>query len=254
MISSTTNPAVKRARRLQKRGWRERTGRYLVEGHRALAPAVAAGTVEELFHATRASSLRAGLLEMARRNGIVLREVSDGVMASLTSVATAPDVLGVVPMAPTALRSLPGGASGLVLSSQHDPAGVGSLMCTAAAIGLDAVIAAEATVDLFEPKVARAAAGAHSLLRVIPEATTPEAVEALRAGGARVVALTEKGSPPWEHDLSGPIALIVDGADGPEGIGGVDARVGVPGGAVGAPIVVRAAVVLYEWVRQRGVA
>lgn len=249
MISSVANPAIKRVRRLQKRRWRERSGRFLVEGHRAVASGIGAGSVDELFHTPSAERLRAGLLDAARAAGISTREVTPEVMASLTSVATAPDVLGIARLRGATLGALPRPFSGAILLDVPDPATAGSILATVAATGGVAAIFAGSSVDPFEPKVVRAAAGAHFRIAIVGGTTADDAAGAARGAGARVVRLVEKGQPVWTADLGGPLVLIVE-PDGAEA--GGEESVAVPGDAPGANLAVRAGVVLYEWVRQGG--
>jgi TrmH family RNA methyltransferase len=49
----------------------------------------------------------------------------------------------------------------LVLDALQDPGNVGTVLRTAAALGVDATVALPGTVDLWNPKVVRAAMGAH---------------------------------------------------------------------------------------------
>ena len=49
----------------------------------------------------------------------------------------------------------------LVLDALQDPGNVGTVVRTAAALGVDATVALPGTVDLWNPKVVRAAMGAH---------------------------------------------------------------------------------------------
>lgn len=250
MISSVANPTIRRVRRLRKRPWRERTGRFLVEGHRAVAVALTSGArLEAIFHTPRAARLRGSLLGDARDAGVALHEVSEGVMAHLTSVATAPDTLGVAAMREGSLATVPSGASGVLLAGVRDPATAGGIMATAAAAGCAVAIAARGTADIYRQSTVRAAAGAHFRLAVVRAADPDRAAKEMRARGARVVSLAADGPAPWDVDLSGPLLLVVPGEDGGD-VDAPDARVALP--AVDAPpgLGARAAAVLYEWVRQ----
>lgn len=250
MISSVSNGAVKRIQRLRKREWRERTGRFLVEGHRSVRPALGSGRIEEVLHTPAARRLRPDVLERAEADGARLREVSPEVMAHLTSLATAPDVLGIARIHEPPLATLPAPLRGTMLEGVRDPATAGSIMAATVATGGVVALFAPSTVDAFSPKVVRAAAGAHFALAVVRGIEPDAAAAAARASGARVVALRTTGPAPWEADLAGPLLLVVGSDEEPAA--GADAKVAVPS-AGGAPTLAqRAAVVLYEWVRQRG--
>jgi TrmH family RNA methyltransferase len=247
VITSVGNPVIRRVRRLRKRMWRERTSRVLVEGHRAVRSALSGGSVETVLYTPVAARLRADVIALAEGHGARAHEISPAVMSYLTSATTAPDVLAVAAM-PLA-RAMRG--PGLILSEVRDPATVGSVMASAAAVGFSSIVVAPGCADVFSGKCLRAAQGAHFRTAVVKVASLFDAVEMARAGGMQVVGLAEKGASPWETALAGPMMLVVTGATEVDP-SLCDEVVAVPAGEIAPSLSARAAVVLYEWVRQGG--
>jgi TrmH family RNA methyltransferase len=251
VISSVANPTVRRVRRLRKSLWRERQGRFIVEGHRAVDAAVAAGAqVEDLFVTPKGERARTAVIERAHAAGLKTVTVAPAVMQHWTAVATAPDVLAVVKFA--ARTSLPDRPlNAVVLCGVHDPATAGAILATAAACGFRTAVIGPNSVDPYEAKVVRAAAGAHFALAIVRGLPLAAALDALRAAGARVVVASEKGVAPWDADLAGPVALVVDGDGTAEADG---ERVALPTDGPVPSLATRAAVVLYEWMRHNEAA
>jgi RNA methyltransferase, TrmH family len=258
VISNLNNPTVRQVRRLRKRRERERRRTVLVEGNRALAVALSSSrTVRQVLHTKNASAARASLLREARAAGATVLEVTTAVMESLTSVATAPDILSIVDAAPTSLDEAAARFGlGTVLAGVHDPATAGSILACCAAAGGSVAVATRGTTDLFAPKSVRSAAGAHFRLAIAGGISAEECARALRTAGVRLVALRPGGDPPERADLTEPLAVLVgeDGAIPPELADAADATVSVGDGRSGiaAPVAAQAAVVLFEAARRRG--
>ena len=249
MISSVSNGVIRRVRRLRKRSWRERRGQILIEGHHAVRTALEAGApIPEAFCTPSALPRRDELLAALRSAGARVREVTPEVMAHLTSLTTAPDVLAVGPLVETRLETALG-SSAVVLDAVHDPATAGAVTAIAASVGIEAVVFGEESVDAFAPKTVRSARGAHYVVKVIREVPAVSAAERLADAGARLVALAEDGPTVWSVELEGPIVLVVG-----EGRVASDKAlpVAVPALRVGPSLTARTAVVLYEWLRRGG--
>lgn len=152
MITSVGNPVVRRVRRLRKRMWRERTGRILVEGHRAVRSALFGGRVEVLLYTGTGERLRAEVVEEARAAGARTHEVAPSVMSYLTSATTAPDVLAVALMPSRSLASTGSAPRGIMLTKVHDPATLGSMMATAVAVDAPTIVIGPECADVFGPK------------------------------------------------------------------------------------------------------
>ena len=100
------------------------------------------------------------------------------------------------PQSPVAVMVIPAGCAAsaghlLVAWGVGDPGNVGTLIRCAAAFGLG-FAAGPGTADPWAPKVLRAAAGGHFRAGV----ARVEALEALRAGGRRLVATVARGGLP----------------------------------------------------------
>ncbi len=246
MISSVSNPRIQRVGRLRKRERRERARRLLVEGHHGVTAALAAGALEQVLYVGAAERRHGAVLAEVRSTGAEATEVTPEVMAHLTSSSTAPSMLGVARIPGSAIGSA---STGVLLADVRDPATVGSLLALCAAVGGQAAVVLPGCADAFAPKVVRAAAGAHFATRVVRVTDRGEALGALRANGAAVVALAEDAPPPWDVELAERMVLLI--AD--DGVAGdADVLVGVPADRVRPSLALRAAVVLYEWVRQGG--
>lgn len=251
MISSVANPTVRRVRRLRKSSWRERTGRFLVEGHRAVEGALDAGAaLDEIFLTPRGETARAAILERARAAGIKTTIVAPAIMEHWTGLPGAPDALAVAPLREA--RDLRGVTPpAIVLSAVHDPATAGGIMATAVGVGMRTIFAAPRTADVFEQKAVRAGQGAHFFASVFRGVRLEESVASLRAAGGHVVVAAEKGAPPWELELPPALVLVVDGD---ETCGLSAERVALPSERLVPSLSTRVGVVLYEWVRQSGAA
>jgi TrmH family RNA methyltransferase len=215
VISNPNNPTIRQIRKLRKRRERDRRRQVIVEGHRALTVAVRAkAAVLQVLHTTAAASKRSDLLRDARARGATVLEVSPAVMASLTSVDSAPDVLGVASMPGCTLEeAVQRFGLGAVLGGVRDPATAGSILSSCAAAGGRVAIATAGTTDLFAPKPVRSASGAHFLLAIAPDVDPEACAGALAAAGVRTVAVDGDGRDPAETDWSGKVAVLV-GEDG----------------------------------------
>lgn len=251
MISSLSNPAVRRVRRLRKSLWRERERRFVVEGHRDVRAALdAGGTLYEVFCTSAGMDRRPALLEQARTVGAPVVHVAPAVMRSLSVQATAPDVLAVAAM--TDLGTVPRPALPMVvLRGVYDPADAGSVLAAAAATGIRSVVAAEATADVFSPSAVRTARGAHFSLAITRGRSTAECREVARGEGGSIMILSPAGPPVWTVPLAKAVCLVVGREDAdPILQAETDVVVSIPSRAGSTSLGAQAAIVLYEWVRQ----
>jgi RNA methyltransferase, TrmH family len=254
VITSLKNPKVAATVRLKKRALRESDRRFLVEGVQGLREAIASGAiVDALFHRGSADEV----VEAARRAGVETIEVSEDVMAKLTSTVTPQGVVAVVRFVDVRLEEIAvEPACVAVLHSVRDPGNAGTVMRSADAAGADAVVFSASSVDVYNPKAVRASAGSLFHLPVVRAADTTVALEELRSRGCRVYAMDAGGEADlYELDLTRPTAFVFGNeAWGlpPEVASLADDTVRVPirGRAESLNLAAAATVCLFEWARQ----
>jgi TrmH family RNA methyltransferase len=96
----------------------------------------------------------------------------------------------------------------LIPDQIRDPGNLGTLLRSAAATGVQAVLLPPETTDAFAPKVLRAGMGAH--FRVpIREMSWEEIREVGKLSGLQVYLAEMNGKSCWETDLQQPLALII---------------------------------------------
>lgn len=252
-IASTANERVRYARSLLRERVRDGERCFLVEGVRLVEEALRAGArpvlafyTEGLAEQERGQALVAAL----RQTGAAALPVTERVMASLSETVTPQGVLAVVPVVE---RPWPEAGLVLVLDGLRDPGNAGTILRTAWAAGVAAVAATQGTVDLYAPKVVRAAMGAHWHLP-LRWGLTGETLRSLLVGRETLLA-EQRGIPYWQVEWRGPQALIVGGeARGPElAVDQASRGVAVPmeEGVESLNVAVAAAVILFEARRQR---
>jgi TrmH family RNA methyltransferase len=211
LITSTANDSVKYVRSLQRRRFRYEEKSFLAEGLRTVEEAIQAGLRPAfLLHTPALAELPRAhlLLSQAEIEGIPVRAVSEPVMAAMSDTVTPAGILAVLPMSESALPQPLTWA--LVLDRVRDPGNLGTILRSALAAGVELVIASRGTVDVYSPKVVRAAMGAHFRLSFRldqPWTAIQDLLKGLRVFGARPRA----ASPYWQMDWRQPTALWIGG-------------------------------------------
>lgn len=163
MITSTSNPRIREARKLQRARQRRQQGRLLIEGMRLVDDAWRAGTrPESVFFtpATLAANPRAhALLAKMDGRGVDCIPCTDKVLTALTETVTPQGIAAVVPLPTLPMPVNP--PLVMVLDQVREPGNAGTLLRTAEAAGVDLAIFAPNTVDPFNNKAVRAGMGAH---------------------------------------------------------------------------------------------
>ena len=146
----------------------------------------------------------------------------------------------------------------LILDSIQDPQNFGTLLRSAEAVGVTAVVMLDRRQVEVTPAVVNASAGAVEHLYVCRANNLPRAVTELKGAGLWVYALqAEPGATPHtEADLRGPLGLVV-GSEG-QGVGRLvrercDGAIALPmrGKVESLNAAVAGSVALYEALRQR---
>jgi TrmH family RNA methyltransferase len=253
MITSLSNPTLKLVRALQsERKAREQERSFVIEGVRLVEEAVRAKALVRLaLHTDDLDARGRAALHRLARLGAQVEAVSPRVMAAASDTQTPQGLLAVVPFPNFAISHL---TFVIVLDRLSDPGNLGTILRTADAVGVDAAFLAPGTVDAHNPKVVRAAMGAHFRLPIV-EASWNELKN--RLAGVNVwLAEAREGEPYDRVDWRAPFALII----GSEGEGPSDAarrfapkrvHVPMPGHAESLNAAVAAGVLLFEAARQR---
>lgn len=263
ILTSAANPRIRAAMALRERRDRERTGLTLIDGAREVRRALEAGVaVREAFVC---ESLLAGadaraVLDRLQADRTTVQPVSETVFARLAFGDRAEGVVAVarIPSLDLADLALPREPLIVVIEGVEKPGNIGAVLRSADGAGADALIAADARTDLFNPNTIRASAGA--IFSVPVAAASSEAALAwLRGRALRVVtARVDADRLYTDADLTGPLAIVL-GAEA-DGLSAAWAgpefeavRLPMLGVADSLNISVTAAVLLYEARRQRGI-
>jgi TrmH family RNA methyltransferase len=262
-VLSKTSGRVKAARRLARRVSREELRLFLAEGAKALTEALEVpGCVVEVFATPAATTAYADLHRAVLDTGRPWQLVDDDALASLAGAVTPQGLVAVCRFLDVALTEAWHDETVAICADVRDPGNAGTIIRTADAAGVGAVVLAGHSVDPYNDKTVRATVG--SLFHVpLVRADDPAAVvQAARQAGYRVLAADGAG----EVDLfaagdllTGRVAwLFGNEAWGlPEELAALaDHRVAIPilGRAESLNLATAAAVCLYASARARTLA
>jgi len=258
-ITSPDNAHIKYARSLHKKRVRHREKRYLVEGLLLVAHALQRDRwpafifYSEAFAATERGKLLVESLSASEDSTTWC--VPPGVMRLLSDTVTPQGIVGVMPMQDLPLALAQSATLLLVLDNIRDPGNLGTILRTAQATCVEAVVLSKGCVDPYSPKVVRAAMGAHLDLALFHSVTWPD-IERLVEGKRRVLADAGGQFTPWEFDWAPPVALFVGNeahGAGPEArrMAQEGVRLPMAKGAESLNAAVATAVLLFEAQHQR---
>lgn len=260
-IHSLQNPRVKHVVKLRKRSVRDEHRELLIEGYRELRRATDAGHQIDTLYICEAfwlGSNEPALLDDLAARGTRIIPCSREVFAKMSYRDRPDGLLGLGVYLDTDLNRLTPNPRGLYLVAEaiEKPGNLGTLLRTADAAGVDAVIVCDACTDLHNPNVVRASVG--TLFTVpVAEASSEEAQAWLRSNEIAIASTTpDTEQMHFDADLSAGVALVV----GTEQYGLSDKwldradlklRIPMAGQADSLNVAAAATIVLFEAVRQR---
>jgi len=243
-----TPMGTKRVRSLHQRKYREREGRFLVQGPKLVLELLSSGWEAEAVYATAAAAERLGL-----RDAVVLPPHE---LDRLGTLESGNEVVAVVPVpAPVPLAPPAPGELVLALDGVADPGNLGTVLRVADWFGVRRVLCSPGTVEAWNPKCVQASMGA--IFRVgVHHAALPAALARLRAEGAALYLATLEGRSVFEAALARPAVLVLGSEShglSPEvrALGGEALAVPRLGGAESLNVAMAAAALCMEFTRQR---
>ncbi len=267
MITSLQNPRLQLVRKLQSQAKARRMANaFVIEGVRLCEEALqAAWPVSLVLHTADLNGRGLNVVQGLAGLGAEVEQVSPEVMKAASDTETPQGLLAVLRLPPP--TALPQALDFMLIpDGVRDPGNLGTILRTAAAAGVQAVLLPPGTTDPYTPKVLRSAMGAHFRLPLYNLSW-----EALRTylspshhqpAPAIYLADASGGQPYTQADLLRPLVLVIGGeaaGAGAEMAALAQARLHIPmpGGAeLERPVeslnaAVAAAILMFEVVRQR---
>jgi len=208
-ICSKDNPKFKAVRALlRSKKQREQSARFVMEGVRALS-ALADGTalphyrLRELWISDKADEAS---LPCLQEKEVSLFRISHAAMEQLSDCCTSQGLLGVVEHTPVPLQIDPEQGSYLLLDGLTDPGNMGTIIRSAAGLGVDGLLLYGDCVDIYNPKCLRSTAGLLPFVRITQIAETD--LDCIIAAGAQLL-VAEGGHGDSLHDWSPSADCII---------------------------------------------
>ena len=256
-ITSPSNPKLKYVVKLRTCSAREESGEMIVEGFRECRRALDNGyRPRAIFHCPDfylKNENEPALVEECRRKGAEVFTCSRPCFSKI-AYKERPD--GLLMVGPHLTVKLPENALVIVTEAIEKPGNLGTILRSADAAKVAAVIVCNRTTDIHNPNVVRASTGTMFSVPVA-EASSDEALEFLKERGFKILAATPHAEKlHFEVDLTGNVAIAL----GAEQYGltakwmdGAELRVRIPmlGLADSLNVSAAATILVYEAVRQR---
>ena len=264
-IESLQNPGIKDIVRLRRRTHRDEEGVLIVEGYREVLRALDNRVrLTKLYYCPELyvqGKHEPGLVERARAAGAQVFRCAPRVFEKIAYRDRPEGLLALAPQGSHRLEDLRLPENPLLLVAEHieKPGNLGTMLRSADAAGVDALVVCDRCTDIHNPNVVRASIG--TLFTVpLAEATTEETLKFLRAKGIRTLAATPHATQEYtDVDMTGGVAIVV----GAEQYGLSEAwmtradepvRIPMLGQADSLNVAAAATILLYEAVRQRRAA
>jgi TrmH family RNA methyltransferase len=253
------HPQVQRLRSLNRdRAARATEAAFVLEGPRLVAAALDRHTpLEGAYLGSGARPAFADLVARLEAAGVPVADLREGVLEKIGVTRAPQPVLAVAPTRDASPTTLERPGDVIVAADVADPGNLGTVLRSAEAAGVTTVLVAGDSVDVYNPKVVRASAGALLGLDLVACRDTLDALDAARRAGRRTVGTATRGGLPLDTlDPAAPIALVVGnearGVD-PALLERLDTVVTIPMHvpAESLNVAMAATVVLFERDRQR---
>ncbi|MEK3890447.1 TrmH family RNA methyltransferase [Bacillus sp. FSL K6-3431] len=154
-IQSTKNPRVKEWKKLLTKKGRDKSGLYIIEGFHLVEEALKNQAIVELMIVEKLKLPADQSLE-----NIQIITIAADISKSISETET-PQGIFAVCRKTQSKADISGHERLLLLDRVQDPGNIGTIIRTAEAAGIDAVIFGEGSGDLYNPKVIRSAQGSH---------------------------------------------------------------------------------------------
>ena len=210
MIESLNSPHVARVKALiGSRGVKERkaAGQFVAEGLQCAREALTSNSGPKIETLYVTNNGRSKIEELADLSSFNLVDVSDEVMKEMSETMTPQGILAVCSIPQVSLNSLQlnGSRRFIYLSEVQDPGNAGTILRSADAFAMDAVITSPGSVDMYSPKVVRSTAGSLWHIPVFQSLT----IEAVLASGINAFSLGAKGSKSLsQYQMSGDVLAV----------------------------------------------
>jgi len=210
LITSPQNAKIKHVRALLGRAKERREANaFVVEGVRLVEEAAKRDRRLEIALYDDSLNTRGhSLVERLRSRGVEVEQISQSLMKALSETETPQGILAVLEFADLPIPNSP---NFLLIPDQiRDPGNLGTLLRSAAATGVQAVLIPPETTDPFAPKVVRSGMGAH-FQTPIHSMTWDDIQRISKSANLKVYLADMEGQSCWETDLRQPLALIIGG-------------------------------------------
>ena len=255
MITSSQNPKLKLVRALQGRPKERReAGAFLIEGVRLVEEALSADwPIRFVLFSDGLSERGEKLIEKLKSANLDVDDVAGDLLQSVSETETSQGILAVLELTALPFPNFPNFI--LIPDQIRDPGNLGTLIRSAAAAGVQAILLPPETTDAFAPKVVRAGMGAHFRLP-IHSIEWDEIEQVCEQASLQVFLADMAGRSCWETDFREPLALIVggeaEGASEPaRKLANTSVSIPMPGKAESLNAGVAGSVLMFEIVRQR---
>ena len=260
MISSTRNPKIQTVRDLlaHAKARRERRA-FVIEGVRLAEEALHSGwEAQWVLHTEDLTQRGQQVVQGFTARGAAIEVISEQVLKAVSDTETPQGILVVLGMKSLPLPATPDFV--LILDGLRDPGNMGTVLRTAAAAGVQAVLLPRGATDPFAPKVVRSAMGAHFRMpiHILSWGEICAFVKPVGQGAPLAVYLADSsgGERYTQVDFRSPLALIVGGeaegaSDEAQSLSDLRVHISMPGKSESLNAAIAAAILMFEVVRQR---
>ena len=261
MITSHSNPIIKRNLKLRKKRERDIQGVFLIEGIKEIEIALNQGIeiIQIILGGERGQEIYdTNIVKRPNTGDIPCTPVSDKLFCQISYRNQASSILAIArpPLLTLSKLKLSKNPFLLIVHGIEKPGNLGAILRTADAAGVEAVIVCEPELDIYNPNVVRASLGA---LFTVPTIKTPplQLKTYLEKYKIPMINTSPKATNMYyQKDLKGPLALALGSEKSglpPDWLDNEIESIKIPmlGQMDSLNLSVSSAIIIYEVVRQR---
>ena len=253
VIESKDNTLFKYTKKLKERKHRTKENKYIIEGFRLVQEAFKAKCNIEYIIVNEGGKGKLEEYLSQYMDSIKIYEMRNELFSQLTSTENTQGIIGVANIN-NSISDINGDFY-LLCDKVQDPGNLGTIIRTAHAAGVNAIILTKGTVDIYNDKTIRSTMGSIFYIPIIYD-NDLTLLKKLKDGGFSLVATSlEESKNFFDEDLVGKVILSV----GNEGNGISEeifeladkkVKIPMPGGAESLNVGVATSIILFEKVRQ----